>query len=265
MPEAPPAPAWVEAVQLHYSKGAAVLLLCDFDGTLAPIVAHPSLVQLPDHTRQVLLQFHTTPRFGVGFISGRAIHDLQQQVQLTGCYYAGSGGQVLDLQGQVEQAPYLATTNNELAVIQEQLAPVLAHYPGTWCETKPGALSLHHRVLSEAEEIPFLRDVHAILMQHPTYTSRGVSRALEVAHAQAWNKGTAVARICSHFQGTTQPALLPIYCGDAPNDAEGMAAVLERGGITLGVGPDAPAEAQHTVNTPEELAMQFRQLATRLL
>ena len=101
-------PHWTEqrsAMQFWLLMSPRILIGCDFDGTLAPIVAHADDARLPASTLAVLQRLISFPGVTLAFISGRSLADLQQRVNLAGALYAGNHG--LEMTGQGAQSPWL--------------------------------------------------------------------------------------------------------------------------------------------------------------
>lgn len=232
---------WVAAAVAGYRAGRPLALLFDYDGTLAPIAAHPALATLPPTTRDVLAGLAALPRVTVGVVSGRSLDSVRGLVGLPGLRYAGSGGMHLDLGDEDIVDPALAAFD----AIADALVTVLsvpAHsFPGAWVERKPGCLSVHYRRLLPLDAVCFVAEAREALAELapdcPPLRVREVTRALEVALAGAWTKGDAVARLAG-------AGALVVYAGDGANDEEAVVAVNARGGLTVGVGPDAPAAVQ---------------------
>jgi len=59
--------------------GRPLILSFDVDGTLAPIVAHPSLAQVPEATRRIIASLVTRPGVIVILVSGRAASDARRR------------------------------------------------------------------------------------------------------------------------------------------------------------------------------------------
>jgi trehalose 6-phosphate phosphatase len=257
------APIWVTRAAAEYAAGRPLLLLFDYDGTLTPIVAHPSLAKLPAASRGLLRRFAALPNVAVGAISGRAMGDLRDLVAVDGIYYAGSGGLELDLHGEPRSYPvgHLAPL---FTAVHTQFDSVLGRHPGTWVERKPGALSVHYRALSPEGAVAFLADAAEILTDHAKLRWRVVSESVEVTPADGWDKGTAVAATREHAAARLGTDPLPLFFGDAQNDTEAMLAVNEAGGESIGIGTDAPAAAKHKHADPAELAAALTELAERL-
>lgn len=235
-----PHPDWVDAVAAEYRSGRPLALLFDFDGTLAPLAAHPAFVALGDGTKRVLADLARLPRVTVGVVSGRALANLRWLVGLTGLNYGGSGGMALDLAGAEVVDPALAEFDRIADSLVDVLGVPVRWFPGAWVERKPGCLSVHYRRLTPLKAACFVeeaRDALAALRPDcPPLRVREVTQALEITPAGAWTKGDAVDRIVG--AGPANPFVL--FAGDGANDAEAVAAVNARGGLTVGVGPEAP-------------------------
>jgi trehalose 6-phosphate synthase/phosphatase len=55
----------------HLGDAEKVALLLDYDGTLAPIAAHPDMAVLPHETRRTLERLSNLPDVFIAVISGR--------------------------------------------------------------------------------------------------------------------------------------------------------------------------------------------------
>jgi len=235
-----------------HRKGASIALLFDYDGTLAPIAAHPWLAEMPADTRAVLQKLGRQPRLHIGVLSGRALDELIQMVGLADLYYCGTSGLELDLRGK----RVLPAQREECATIIEDLArslhSVATGASGAWVEKKPLGLTVHYRGVEPAL-IPAFRDrvnhiVHALGDKIRTTSGRS---AIEVTPNIGWTKGSAVKNILEHIG----PNAFPLYAGDSGNDAAGMEMVRVLGGITIGIGAHAPIGASLSLEGPPELAV----------
>jgi trehalose-phosphatase len=253
-------PDWAARAAAAHRAGRPLALLFDYDGTLAPLVPHPSLAAIPDATRAALAALADAPGVTLGFLSGRSLGDLRERVGLPGAWYAGSGGMHLDLDGDAALDPAVAAFDRIADALVTALSATLKWFPGTWAERKPGCLSLHFRALAAINAVDFVAEARQALAELdpdcPPLRVREVSRALEVALAGAWTKGDAAARM---VRGLPANAFVA-YAGDAPNDLEAFLAVQAAGGLTVGVGPDAPAAAVR-LDGPARLADGLTRLA----
>lgn len=255
---------WVDRVAAEYGRGRPLALLFDYDGTLTPIVRHPSLARLTPRTRTQLGRLADLPNVGIGVISGRALDDVRSKVGLDGVYYAGSGGLEIDLLGEKEQYPQTEAIDQLLDGIQDRLLELLEKFPGTWMERKPGAIALHYRGLLPLSASCFRYEAVSLLSMVEALRIRVVSETVEVTPADGWDKGDAVASIVSHMEGGLDTPPLVVYFGDAANDTEGMAVACHTGGLSVGIGPDTPPIAEQRLADPNELADCLDELVGRL-
>ena len=73
-------------------EGKHILLLLDFDGTLAPIAPTPDEAALPGETRRELERLVESAACSIGIISGRALSDVRAKVGISGITYVGNHG-----------------------------------------------------------------------------------------------------------------------------------------------------------------------------
>lgn len=237
-------------LQTAYHQGAAVALLFDYDGTLAPIAPHPWLAELPSETRLLLQRLARQPRVHLGVLSGRALDELIQMVGLANLYYCGTSGLELDLRGKRLVPPQAAQSAALIDDLARSLSGVAAGASGTWVEKKPLGLTVHYRGVSAAL-IPAFRDrinhvLHSCGSKIRVVPGRA---AIEVTANLGWTKGSAVHKILEDVGSNA----LPFFAGDGANDAEAIDAVKRLGGITIGIGPQAPSAALARLPDPPAL------------
>jgi trehalose-phosphatase len=253
---------WVGRAAAEYAAGRHLALLFDYDGTLTPLVAHPSLAALPDSTRDLLAELAGLPRVTVGILSGRALRHVRELVGLPGVRYVGSGGMDMDLGGEEITDQSLKEFERIADSIAEALSGPVRWFGGAWVERKPGCLSVHYRELTPLKAACFceeVRDTLAFLEDAaPPLRVRDVSRALEIGLAAGWTKAEAVDRILAGLD----PRTFPVFAGDGANDEEAVARVNDLNGLTVGVGPDVPAGVQVRVATTEDFAADLDRLLT---
>jgi len=255
------ATSWIDNIVAAYGNGKSLALLFDYDGTLTPIVRHPSLARLGDANRHILNQLVLLPQVEIGVISARALSEVQTLVGLDRAFYAGSGGLEMDLRGEQLRYPEIYAIGLLLEEIQSPLIELMEEFPGTWMERKPGALALHFRGLLPLSSTCFRYSAAEILSHYEALAFRVVSEAIEVTPRHGWDKGIAVATIISHLESSTKDHPLVVYFGDSANDLEGMLVANSMNGVTVGVGIDAPENADHNVSNPDVLT----ECLTRLL
>ena len=74
---------------------SSLAILLDFDGTLAPLVSHPVLSEIPQDTKEFLCKLKNVPRIQVAMICGRLVGDLMDKVGINNICYSGSHGNVI--------------------------------------------------------------------------------------------------------------------------------------------------------------------------
>src|ERR1700678_2989034 len=118
----------LEAIRPRIVHAGRIVLLLDFDGTLAPIVDSPVEAALPETTRRILSKMVESRRFLLALISGRRAVDLQHRARVPNVVYAGNHG--LEIRGggvdftdpiALEQRPALRVL---LSAVNEELQAV---------------------------------------------------------------------------------------------------------------------------------------------
>jgi trehalose-phosphatase len=244
-----------------YAEGRRLVLLFDYDGTLAPIVEHPHLATLGDGTRRLLRRLAGLPRVSVGIISGRGIDDLIGMVCVPGLYYGGTSGLELNFRGRRLVHPEAERGRALVRELAPLLSTVAGRYPGAWVERKPLGLTLHDRRVAPQ----LTRELRACALQAlgPSAESWRVYEGplgVEMMPALGWTKGSAVRKVLELVG-----AAVPLYAGDEANDTDALEAAADLGGVAIGIGPRAPSTARHRLPDPaslwEFLADVFRALA----
>ena len=251
---------WIGLIGDVYSSGKPVLLILDYDGTLTPLVDDPARAVLSPATSELMRSLAALAGLRLGVISRRALEDVRGRVGMEGVLYAGSGGLELELAGVRKTFPVLNAITDLMDGIRRRLRPLVESFRGAWIEKKPGCLSIHHRALDGLASAELALRAVEILSLLPEVRFRTVSKAIEVTPAKGWHKGTAVEAMLRFYGEGRKGVLFPVYFGDAANDTEGMLAVLEAGGVAVGVGSEAPAVAQHAVEDPDGLRRQLNLL-----
>jgi trehalose 6-phosphate phosphatase len=240
----------IDKIALDYRCGSHVALFLDYDGTLVPIVEHPSQATLDRHTRRLLNRLARRPRVHVIIISGRSLDDLKTMVRLRRLHFSGTGGMELDLGGAHIAHPLAEQAAASMRELIFRLKEALAEFPGAWVEDKRLGCTVHYRaVAAPLLELLFVR-VRSVVACCPARlgTSDG-PMAVEITPDLGWNKATAVHLVLERL-GAIDPVVL--YAGDGANDAVAMEAVTAMGGISLGVGTHAPA-AEYRLADPAGL------------
>ncbi len=222
--------------KLESSIAAAgqVLLLLDFDGTLAPIAERPALAALPGRSRQVLEELALQPRVTVAVISGRALADLRARVGLP-ITYAGNHGLEIEGPGFQFRAPNMEQTIATLPEVSAALLRTLGTIPGAFVENKGLTISVHFRQV-DVSRVPELRQL-ILTACTPHADSLGIYRGRKVFEIRpkiGWNKGTAACWIQDQLREST---LVTICIGDDVSDEDMFRALPDALSIRVGPGP----------------------------
>jgi trehalose 6-phosphate phosphatase len=241
-----------------------VLLLCDYDGTLTPIVDKPELAGLSEKTRQLLQALARQSHFTVGIISGRALADLRHRVGINGIIYAGNHGLEIEGPGIGLVNPLAAEMRPVFRLITQVLNKALAPIRGVQVEDKGLTISVHYRMVEEgkSEEVTnALERVIATARSLGKVRITSGKKVYEVRPAVEWDKGEAIALLIERY-GKTKKELLPIYLGDDQTDEDGFKVIEKQGGISVFVGEETGnSAARYYLKSPAEV----EQLLSRLV
>jgi trehalose-phosphatase len=201
-----------------------ILLLCDYDGTLTPIVGRPEDAVLSTGVRQKLIALAQRPEYSVGVISGRRLAEVKSLVAIEGIYYSGNHG--MEIEG-----PGLKYVNREAgaarALIQElaaQLAGALENIAGVIVTNKGFSVSVHYRLAKPDREDAIADAVKRITAPHIEKGEVRVypmKKVWEIRPPVDWDKGKAVEFIeCEIKARLKLPQLMTIYLGDDTTDED---------------------------------------------
>jgi len=219
-----------------------LLVSCDFDGTLAPIVGHPSEARPDPVAMGALAELARMPHTHAAVISGRALADLRSVVAAADrLYMVGSHGAEFDATF-AENMP--ASLVQLLARVRSEVARVAARVEGSLIEDKPTAVAFHYR---NATDVDAAGAAVEELLAGPAgwdgVRTRPGLRVLELSVAPG-DKGKALAAI-RHRVG----AATVVFMGDdvTDEDAFGVLGDVDMGvKIGLGVSRAAYRVESHT-------------------
>lgn len=196
-----------------------LLVLLDFDGTLAPIVDDPGQAQAPPAVVEDVRRLASAATVAV--ISGRDVDDVRARTDVPGVIHAGSHG--LDLRwpdGRRERRGEEAA--DALAEAAERLEAALRDVPGVRLERKALSLAVHDRQVGEADRPRVERAVATVADALPGLRRGGGKRVHELRPAIDWDKGEAARLLlarCAPRQCW--------YLGDDRTDEDAFAALAD--------------------------------------
>ena len=236
---------------LRRVAGAPVLLVaCDYDGTLAPIVDDPEAA-LPLREAVVALErLVELPDTEVAVISGRALHDLARLSQLgSGIHLVGSHGSEFDAGFSSSLPAEALRTRGE---VEQELRRIAALAPGLSVETKPASVALHYRQAGDAAADRALAAVErGPALREGIQVKRG-KKVIEISVVQT-DKGDALDVVRRRVGASSV-----IFLGDDVTDEDAFARLSSRDlAVKVGRGD---SRAEHRVEDPVAVA----QLLVRL-
>ena len=258
-----PAAAWPEIRGRIRSAGALALFL-DYDGTLTPIVRHPSKAALSPATRVLLRSLSRQPGIWVAVVSGRSLKDVRRRVGVSRLYYVGNHG--LEIQGPKLRHinPMAQRSRPVMEEIVGKLRQALQPVPKAWVEDKGLTLSVHYREAVPPDRLRVRSAFHDAVRpyrekrQVRVTAGRGV---FEVRPPVRWTKGTVVNWLLAGRTALSRGGpVLPVYVGDDLTDEDAFQALGKRG-ITVVVGSaNLLTRAQYRVGSAAEAVRFLRRL-----
>ena len=238
-------------IQKRFDQAKTLLLLLDYDGTLAPIRSHPSKARLPRKTQQVLRQLMKCKHVHLGILSGRSLRDIRKQVGLTQALYGGNHGLELRLGKKQWMEPVARRSVPFLKRLANQLSRHLRSIPGVWVENKGASLTIHWREASQKNVSKARRaslQLLAPLQKEKRIRTTYGKKVMEVRPPVMWGKGKAVTAILKHGR-LAKRGLLVFYAGDDLTDEDAFRTVRRKRGITVRIGLKRSTAAQYKVRS----------------
>ncbi len=191
-------------------------ILCDIDGTLAPIVPRPQDAAVPQRTRQVLEQL--ARRYGlVACVSGRRAAEARRMVGVDALTYFGNHG--LERLDPGAQAPQLDPALRPMA---ERVHEFAAHHHdkelerlGVTLEDKDAIWSFHYRRAPDEQAARAALEQIASAARDEGLHPHWGRKVLEIRPTDAVDKGTAVAAALAG-----RDLRLALFAGDDATDLD---------------------------------------------
>lgn len=249
---------WVEAWR---STGRLVLLL-DFDGTLAPIVDRPELARLPERASRAMRRLAGCGGVELAVVSGRTLADVRQRVGLEEIAYAGNHGMEIQGGGFRRLHGPAAAARPALDAAAASVERRLAAVPGALIEHKGLTLSIHYRLVPDSRWSEVEAAVVAAVAGHKGLTISRAKRVFEVRPAVDWDKGRAVEFLLQRLR--PPPGAPILYLGDDRTDEDAFGVLASRGqgiGVVVADPPPGDTTAVALLKDPAEVAALLDRLA----
>jgi trehalose-phosphatase len=228
-----------------------LLVVCDYDGTLAPLVDDPThAVPLPEAVAAVRT-LAALPQTTVAVVSGRALRDLAALSRLPSeVHLVGSHGSEFDV-GFVERiAPEVADLRTRLG---RELYALAHDRKGVRLEQKPASVAVHTRLADQ----DVAHQVTELVRSGPaTWPGVHVTAGKDVIELSvvATHKGTAVDELRTQLSASAV-----IFLGDDVTD-ENVFGNLHGPDVGIKIGP-GETQAAYRVEDPETAVRVLARLA----
>lgn len=233
-----------------------LLLLLDFDGTLAHIALRPAEASLSEKMRLALEKLVADPNCTVVVVSGRAIPDLAGRVGVPGITYVGNHGLEISRPGGgslVFAVPEFGALARRLV---EELTAALAGYQGTLVEDKGCSLAVHYRLVGRRNRRRVRAVVRRVVRAHGgarEIEMRTGKMVVELRPPLGLDKGVVVTTLIEgekRRRGDDQ--VFALYLGDDMLDEGAFEAVADSG-LGVLVGRRNVTYAQYRLNDPDDV------------
>ena len=238
MSDVPRIAEWVADWLAHSGH---LLLMADYDGTLAPTVSSPDDARLPARLRDDLRSISRAERVHLGFVSGRDVADLRDKVGLDHAIYAGCYGLEVEGPDIHFRHPEAEQQQGTLADIADLLRRGAESVPGMQVEQKRYGVAVHYRHVSAGDVRRVEMEVARALRQEsgPLKVFHG-AKVIEIQPQAAWTKGDCVLWIRDAVRRATGERLMLLYMGDDWTDEYVFEALVGQG-IMIRIGGSVPA------------------------
>jgi trehalose 6-phosphate phosphatase len=239
--------AWTE-ISTRCIAPPRLLVACDFDGTLAPLVSEPTAARLPPETLAVLRQLQVVPGVNLAFISGRALDDLIQRVPLPEAIFAGNHGLEIRGHGLDGERTQAVKLKPQLAKLTARLKEITYRGNSLHVENKGLTISVHLRNIPAADRAAVS---HAVALAGQLDTSFRLQRGhlvMEYLPDIPWDKGAVVKQIAARL-GLPNCAIF--YAGDDTTDESVFHALPT--GLTVHVGTRETTAARWSARDPTDV------------
>lgn len=240
-------------------KGAGLVVILDYDGTLTPLVSSPGAAFLAPSVRAILARLAGSDRARLAILSGRGLADLRARVALDGVVYGGCHG--LEIAGRELHFRHPRAHRSGVAATERALAAALPSVPGALLECKGLVVSLHYRHVVPSRRRLVREIAERVLSRRPDLTVVPGHLVFDFLPRVGWNKGTA-ARWMVNRLVRTLPArrAIVVYAGDDASDEMAFAALRDRA-VTIHVGTKRTA-AEYRVRGVRDVQTLLHRMAS---
>jgi trehalose 6-phosphate phosphatase len=252
----------IDVLRAARDAAGSMLLGLDFDGTLAPIVPRPEGAGLLPAARTALTLLRARNDTHIALVSGRALGDLRQRVDLDNVYYAGNHGLEIDGPSVHRIHAEAGAADDQLAQFARALEHELSGIDGVIVEDKGLTLSVHFRMVNEESTSDRVRTaVHACARAYTGVRLTDGKKVVEIRPDVDWHKGRAFRFLRDSIEARfgRGPA---IFIGDDRTDEDAFRELGEMDcSIVVGDPPQHESIAHACLRSPDEVAAFLHLLA----
>jgi trehalose 6-phosphate phosphatase len=236
-------------------SGTQVILLLDYDGTLAPIRDTPGKALLPYATKKVLTRLKASGCCKIAIISGRALRDVKKMVDIQDITYVGNHGLQIEGPKIKFESPLPYGYAKLLGALKDELTRKLSCVKGVVIEDKGLSLSVHYRLVAKGDialvKTIFHETIIVALVSNKIKIRPG-KKVHEIRPPVSWDKGKSVLWLLARYKFMHNNDVTAVYMGDDASDEDAFKA-LQGKGITVAVGKAQDSNASYYLRSPVEV------------
>lgn len=239
-------------LQRRLSASERVVLLLDYDGTLAPICRRPELAVLSPGMRNLLSDLKRSSCVTMAVVTGRSHEDIRRMVRLKDIIYISNHGFQISWGRKRWVHPEVKTAKKILNEVSILLEEALREFYLTVVENKKLTLSVHYRGEENKNAAMISSTVKraALSCLGALKVVRG-KKVIELRPGISWDKGMAVQKLLS-MPGLREEKSLIIYIGDDKTDEDAFRA-LGGTAFTIRVGRGLKTSAKYCLRSVREV------------
>lgn len=222
------------------TRQPTLLVACDYDGTLAPIVSNPSDARADRESLVALRALAHLPSTHVAVISGRSLSDLSEMLGETdGIHLVGSHGSEFDVGFAQEISDQAKDLRDR---VLEELERVAEMGDGFGIETKPASIAFHYRNANEVKAQEAVKTIESGCAAWEGVHVKHGKMVIELGVVNT-NKGEALETLRKRLGASAC-----LFIGDDVTDEDAFA-MLTGPDVGIKVGPGASAASYRVGDT----------------
>jgi len=235
-----------------------LLVLLDFDGTLAPFQDQPEAATIAEHAQDLLQRLAEHPRVTLGIVSGRSVADLTERLAIEGIVYAGNHGIEIRGHGLHFLEPVAFLLEPALKKLIAELTVRLNGIPNVRIEDKRLTASMNLRGARPDDGRRAGEILSTLVGESSQFLWQPAKEAFDIIPQTGWNKGSAVQWIRNELG---MQEAFTIFAGDDVSDEDAFTTLTDA--ITIKVG-EPPTAAAHLAGSPSEIWTLLTELEAAL-